>query len=357
MTGGHAFEIVRFHAGGRLIADEHGTRIVDQIYVERVRDARQPGHRRIVLVHGTDQTGLCFLQTTDGRPGWAYDFAARGWDVYVVDQVARGRSAYDAFRHGPLTRWTVAELEGLFTGAAAHQRFPGSEEHTRWPAGPGVRGNPAFDAFAASQVASLGDLALAEELNTNALTSLLRKIGGAVLLTHSQSSVFGFQLCDREPSLVDAHITVEPNGPPFYDLAHTGAPDWYQATPETGRPWGLTRQPLQYDPPAVHPDELRPVMTPPASPHHPPGWLQAEPARRLPRLASTPVAIVTAAASYRTQVDPWTCRFLTQAGVPNTHIRLQDHGISGNGHMMMIETNSQDIADLLSRWAAEHTRS
>jgi hypothetical protein len=59
---------------------------------------------------------------------------------------------------------------------------------------------------------------------TNALTSLLREIGGAVLLTHSQSSVFGFQLCDREPSLVEAHITVEPNGPPFYDVAHVGPP-------------------------------------------------------------------------------------------------------------------------------------
>jgi hypothetical protein len=99
------------------------------------------------------------------------------------------------------------------------------------------------------------------------------------------------------------------------------------------------------------------VLTHPAGPHHPPGWLQAEPARRLPRLASTPVAVVTAAASYRARMDPWTCEFLTQAGVPNTHIRLRDHGISGNGHMMMIETNSQEIADLLSHWAAPHTRS
>jgi hypothetical protein len=40
------FEIVRFHAGGQRIADEHGTRIVDQIYVERVRDATRPTDRR-----------------------------------------------------------------------------------------------------------------------------------------------------------------------------------------------------------------------------------------------------------------------------------------------------------------------
>lgn len=351
MTTGNAIKIERFHAGGQMIADEHGSRIVDQIYVERFRDTTQPSRRRIVLVHGTDQTGLCFLQTADGRPGWAYDFATRGWDVYVVDQVARGRSAYDPAHHGSLTRWTVPEVEALFTGAAVHRRFPGSEEHARWPTGPGIRGNPAFDAFVASQVASLSDLALAEELNTNALIFLLREIGGAVLLTHSQASVFGFQVCDREPSLVDSHITVEPNGPPFYDVANVGAPEWYETTRETGRAWGLTRQPLRYDPPVVHPDELHPVMVPPTDPSDSPGWIQAEPARRLPRLATTPVAVVTAAASYRTRLDRWTCRFLTQAGVPNTHIRLQDHGLSGNGHMMMVETNSQDIANLLSCWA------
>ena len=31
-------------------------------------------------------------------------------------------------------------------------------------------------------------------------------------------------------------------------------------------------------------------------------------------------------------------------------IRLADHGIRGNGHMMMLETNSDAVADALVGW-------
>ena len=36
--------------------------------------------------------------------------------------------------------------------------------------------------------------------------------------------------------------------------------------------------------------------------------------------------------------------------MPNTFMRLEDHGIRGNGHMMMLEKNSDEIAALLERW-------
>ena len=346
-----AFAVRRFHTPGIVHHDDAGGRVINQMYVERVSRVDPPPSQRIVLVHGTDQTGLCYLQTPDGRPGWAYDLAGLGWDVYVVDQIARGRSAYDPTVHGTLTRLPLREVEALFTGPAAHQRFPHAFAHTQWPGGPGVHGNPAFDAFAASQVASLADLALAEDLNTAALGQLLRRIGPAVLVTHSQASVFGFQLCDREPGLVTAHLTIEPNGPPFYDVSHVGAPQWYASRRETGRPWGLTRRPLQYQPPAEHPDQLHPVLSRGGEAGQFDFWLQAEPVRSLPRLARTPQAVITAAASYRTDLDPWTYRYLVQAGVPAMHYRLADYGLDGNGHMMMLEANSSQIAHLLSRWA------
>ena len=45
-----------------------------------------------------------------------------------------------------------------------------------------------------------------------------------------------------------------------------------------------------------------------------------------------------------------TADYLTQAGVPNTLLRLTDVGIRGNGHMMMLEKNSDAIAAVMRKW-------
>jgi hypothetical protein len=51
-------------------------------------------------------------------------------------------------------------------------------------------------------------------------------------------------------------------------------------------------------------------------------WLQAEPARKLPNLSGIPIAVVTSEASFRATYDQCTSEYLTQPGVPNTHLRL-----------------------------------
>jgi hypothetical protein len=43
-------------------------------------------------------------------------------------------------------------------------------------------------------------------------------------------------------------------------------------------------------------------------------------------------------------------RYLSQAGVKSTFIRLPDVGIHGNGHMMMLEKNSDAIAKVMADW-------
>ena len=70
----------------------------------------------VVMVHGTAQTGTNFLGTPDGRPGWADRFAAKGFAVYVIDQVGRGRSGGDAETYGPYARLPAEDLETVFTG-------------------------------------------------------------------------------------------------------------------------------------------------------------------------------------------------------------------------------------------------
>jgi hypothetical protein len=51
--------------------------------------------------------------------------------------------------------------------------------------------------------------------------------------------------------------------------------------------------------------------------------------------ASIPVAIVTSEASAWSMHDHGTADFLVQAGVPAVHLRLEDNGLHGNGHLMM----------------------
>ena len=64
------------------------------MYVEVMvpRQIRSP--YPVVFLHGAGQTGVDWLQTPDGRPGWAYNFLEMGYVVYLQDFPARGRSQY-----------------------------------------------------------------------------------------------------------------------------------------------------------------------------------------------------------------------------------------------------------------------
>ena len=108
---------------------------------------------------------------------------------------------------------------------------------------------------------------------------------------------------------------------------------------------------MTYDPPLKPGEELAFVrQDKPDAPGLVRGWLQAEPARKLPNLAKIPMLIVAAEASYHAAFDHCTAAYLKQAGVPVTFLRLEDAGIRGNGHMMMLEKNSDEIAGVLMDW-------
>ena len=66
-----------------------------------------------------------------------------------------------------------------------------------------------------------------------------------------------------------------------------------------------------------------------------------------------PILIMTAEASYHATYDHCTVKFLEQAGVHPTWTKLADTGIHGNGHMLMLEKNNMEIADVMLRWIAK----
>jgi hypothetical protein len=41
--------------------------------------------------------------------------------------------------------------------------------------------------------------------------------------------------------------------------------------------------------------------------------------------------------------------YLRQAGVGTTHVKLAEHGIRGNGHVMMLELNNMEIAAVVDQ--------
>jgi pimeloyl-ACP methyl ester carboxylesterase len=211
----------------------------------------------------------------------------------------------------------------------AEHPLPNAQLHTRWP-GSGQLGDPALDASAASSGPSMADLARAHELWRKRGRELLERVGPAVVVTHSAGGPFGWLVADECPDLVRAIVAIEPAGPPFSSFG-----------PGPGLAWGLTATPLHFDPPAEEPGQLQLVsITPPAGGR--PYRLQADPARKLPRLAGIPIAVVTSEASSFVFSDPATVDFLVQAGCDAVHLRLADYGVHGNGHFMMLEENAEE---------------
>jgi pimeloyl-ACP methyl ester carboxylesterase len=215
----------------------------------------------------------------------------------------------------------------------------------------GVPGDPGFDQFYASQMPSIQDFTLQQELNRDAIVALLEKIGPSILLTHSQSGAFGWPVADARPDLVKAVLAVEPNGPPFFNVDNVVAPEWFRDVTPAQRPWGVTAVPLAYSPAVATASDLAIVRQ--DTPDYPDlvrCWLQRAPARSLPKLQKLPILILTAEASYHAPYDHCTVKYLEQAGVHSTWIKLAETGIRGNGHMMMLEKNNLEIAGVMSKW-------
>jgi pimeloyl-ACP methyl ester carboxylesterase len=302
--------------------------------------------------HGGGQTGTNFMGTPDGRKGWGDYFLQRGYAVYIVDQPGRARSGYFTEEYGPTRRPNTGAMSSRFTAPATAGQYPQAKLHPQWP-GKGAPGDETFDQFFASQVEDMSDLTVMEQLNREAGTALLDKIGPAILLTHSQSGPYGWALADARPRLVKGILAIEPNGPPFYENTVVGAPAWFKDGP-LGRAWGITRNPLTYSPPVKDAAALR--MTQQATPGGPDlvrCWLPAAPAPQLTNLKGIPILIVVSEASYHAPYDHCTSEYLKQAGVANDFVRLADLRIHGNGHMMMLEKNNLEIAAFLDRWARE----
>ena len=339
-------------AGGKYSTVNGKEVMSGQIYAEYQIPRTQTHPYPIVMVHGAIQTGTNFTGTPDGREGWAQFFLRQGYAVYVVDQPGRGRSSYQPDLNGAQATPDLMNTQRRFTAPADYSLWPQAKLHTQWP-GKGTQGDPVFDQFFASQVPYVQAPGITQLMNRDALVALLEKIGPSIMMTHSQSGAYGWPVADARPDLVKAIIAVEPSGPPVRDIETIGAPDYFKESATATRPWGLGAIPLGYVPAARAPNELQFEQQEKADgPDLVRCWLQKAPARQLPNL-KMPILIMNGEASFHAPFEHCTVKYLEQTGAKPTWIDLGKQGIRGNGHMIMIEKNSDEVARVIATWLAK----
>ena len=346
-----------FQVGGQyatipgLGPDGPGSTVMDgAMYVNYIIPYTVTHPYPIILIHGGVGTGQAFLSTPDGRTGWAQYFARHGFIVYVPDQPARGRSIYQQPLDGPVSSNSVLSMEQRFTASQDFDLWPQAYLHTQWP-GTGLQSDPSFDAFMRGSNGSIPGT-LEENLNTMDGAALLDRIGPAIVLGRSQSGVYPFHYADVRPGQVKAMIDIEGAAPAFNCYICQS----YNGDPSTLTPtWGATNTPITYSPPITDPSQLvRVPNTGPEAPDLATCWLQGAPVHTLPNLQGIPTMVMVSQSSFAAQTESCMHEFLLQAGVKNDLVRLQDVGFYGNGHLMNVEKNSDEIAQFLIDWLARH---
>lgn len=272
----------------------------------------------VVLVHGGGGQGTDWQNTPDGRPGWARLLVQQGYAVYVVDRVGHGRSPYHPDVIGPMGGPFPYEAgRGLFADDAA------ADAQTAWPWDRDP-GSGEIDQMMAAMGPLPADFAMSQQLDADRLAKALDRIGPAILVTHSAGGPVGWLTTDARPELVRGIAAIEPMGPAFVEFPGMGALEW-----------GLTAAPITTDPAYATPAEAS---------------AGGAGALTLPAMDGIPVALVTGGASAFAGFRDEFADILTRSGARTEVVHLPDHGVQGNGHGLIFETNHDQVLAQVLRW-------
>jgi len=276
-----------------------GTITVDQVYVRYQTPPGASARPNIVLIHGCCLTGKTWETTPDGRMGWDEYFVRRGFSTYVLDQAWRGRSAADPSAINAVASGSqpIATLPPVFS--ASHEfawvifRFGPKYGETY----PGLK----FPMSATGELWKQMVVDSAFGLPTPnptvpALSELTGRIGPSILISHSQSGIYPFQVVAANRRNIVGVISIEPAACPKATADMTP----YKATPIL----------VLFGDNAVDS----------------PFWR----------------SIVKDCRAY--------IAALQAAGGRAKMIVLPEIGVTGNSHMLMQDLNNREIADLLVDW-------
>lgn len=290
-----------------------------------------------------------WLNKPDGGRGWASDFISQGYEVYIVDQPLRARSPLDpSSAQAESLVFTAEYVQQKFTAAQDYKLWPQASLHTQWP-GTGKMGDESFDNFYSSGVQYISNDTYQQATIQTAGKALLEKIGRkTVVIGHSQAGIFPPLIADAKPDLIMALVMLEPTGPQFREAVFSQ---------KAARAWGLTDVPFTYDPAVTDPaKDLKQKTFPSRAKNEAECVLQddedaAHQPRKLKNLVDIPILVVTAESSYHAVYDYCTVEYLKQGGCYKTeHYELGKMRIRGNGHMLFLEKNSQQIQQKVEGW-------
>ncbi|RCI07995.1 hypothetical protein L249_7822, partial [Ophiocordyceps polyrhachis-furcata BCC 54312] len=350
------------------------------MYVERLDPLLIVHPLPIVFIHGDWHTGQIWTTKPDGRPGWAAYFLYQGYRVYVVDLPACGRSnsltgsQVHVANQSPVPSKAIVSRDVTATASQTHEGWDSAKKHNKWP-GTGQPGDGTFERYYASLVPLLLRKVDRQKLAQNALAELLENTGPAILIGEGTGATMAWLAADAKPHLVAHVMAIEPAGPPCGSARGQGLGGTRRFTPyirldPNVRAYGLADIPMRFEPPIPESDgeeedgNANPkldvlstamfnevgatcVMQRCAENSHTRPHTQP---RTLVNLQLMGHTIVTAQASSHSTYDWATVKFLRQAGVTVEGRRLEEYGVTGNGHLMFLEVNSDEIACLLCMW-------
>jgi len=287
-------EIVFSPGAPPLRVNPNGNFQVEQMYAQFVRLQDPRARYPLILAHGGGLTGVTYETTPDGRPGWQMFFLRAGHDVFVTDAVERGRSGFarfpQVFAGEPVFR-TMGEGWGLFrVGPADGWNLDAAQrrafETTRFPVA-------AWNQF---MMQSVPRWVTTDRQIQAAYDALVQRVCPCVVLVHSQGGNFGFNMALNAPDKVRAVIAVEPSGAP-------------------------------------------------------PNTAEAARLREVPHLVVWGDFIRGNAfwERIRGNVERWQGQVRDAGGVADT-LDMPAEGVAGNSHMIMMDTNSDEVAGRIQAW-------
>jgi pimeloyl-ACP methyl ester carboxylesterase len=271
----------------------------------------KPRKLPLVFWHGHGQSAKTWETTPDGREGYQNIFLRRRFPVYLVDQPRRGRAA----RSTKPINITAAPDEQLWFGIFRLGAYPNFY--------PGVqfsKDTEALNQFFRQGVPNVGPYDA--QVNIDAFSSLFDKIGGGILVTHSQSGGPGWRTAIKN-SNIKAIVSFEPGGD--FVFPEGEAPASVKLAGRTVTPptipmadfMKLTRRPIII----YYGDNI------PDQPSENPGQEQWR-------------AFLSMAKQFRDVVN--------RLGRDVTLVHLPEIGIKGNTHFPMSDLNNLEIANHLS---------
>jgi len=290
-VSGQPVREVLFSPGGEpVLLDPNGKYQVEQMYAQYFLVANRRGKLPLLMWHGGGLTGVTYETRPDGEPGWLNYFLRQGWDTYISDAMERGRSGWtDRFEGDPIFLPLGDPWERFRVGPIGSWNDDKAKRATY----PGVQ----FPTEAYEQFMKQGAprWVTTDAAIIAAYIELVDKIGPCAVLVHSQGCAFAFRVAEARPDIVKALVAVEPSG--------IGTREKVAA---------LKNIPIL----VMYGDNAR---------DHP----------RWGKIRQNVMAYATA---------------IRSAGGDADLLDLPDIGIKGNTHLVMMDRNSDQVAEVIKKW-------